>query len=170
MQSALFQCLKDTFYATLRDRLVALNPQRTVFVEGVERPAILVVENELITFSEMQLNAFYLHWSDSRVLNAPAEPAALLEVGCAIEYATEGDEEFNGQNRGRSLAALDEELFSIVQPTCAALLDFESEEPQDLGARIFWGLPEYEKPGLKGRRFTRRAHLKLHLFAEERGL
>jgi hypothetical protein len=41
------QRAKDTFYITLRDRIAALNPARTVLVRGVVRPAVLVEENEL---------------------------------------------------------------------------------------------------------------------------
>ena len=41
------QSAKDTFYVTLRDRLAALNPARTVVVRGMVRPGVLVEENEL---------------------------------------------------------------------------------------------------------------------------
>ena len=41
------QNAKDTFYVTLRDRLAAVNPARTMLVRGVIRPGLLVEENEL---------------------------------------------------------------------------------------------------------------------------
>ena len=41
------QNAKDTFYVTLRDRLAAVNPARTMVLRGVTRPGVLVEENEL---------------------------------------------------------------------------------------------------------------------------
>ena len=41
------QNIKDSFFIAIRDRLAALNPQRTVTIQGGSRPAILVIENEI---------------------------------------------------------------------------------------------------------------------------
>ena len=40
------QPTKDSFYIALRDRLVAVDPNRTVTLDGATRPAIAVMENE----------------------------------------------------------------------------------------------------------------------------
>ena len=40
------QPTKDSFYISLRDRLVAVDPNRTVTLDGATRPAIAVIENE----------------------------------------------------------------------------------------------------------------------------
>jgi len=38
------QAAKDSFYMTLRERLTALNPARTMVIDGVTVPAIVVRE------------------------------------------------------------------------------------------------------------------------------
>ncbi len=43
------QNARDTFYVTLRDRLAAVNPARTIVLRGVTRPGVLVEENELVS-------------------------------------------------------------------------------------------------------------------------
>ncbi len=40
------QATKDSFYLTLRDRLAQADPGRTITVDGITRPAIVVVEND----------------------------------------------------------------------------------------------------------------------------
>ena len=56
------QNAKDTFYVTLRDRLAALNPARTMVVRGVTRPGVLVEENELVSAYE-PVDVFCLRWT-----------------------------------------------------------------------------------------------------------
>ena len=62
------QFAKDSFYVALRDRLAALNPARVVYLDGANRPAMIVAENQmpgsLVPFD----NAFYLRWGAARVL------------------------------------------------------------------------------------------------------
>ncbi len=64
------QNARDTFYVTLRDRLAAINPGRTMVLRGVTRPGVLVEENELVSAFQ-PVNAFCLHWTglsvDARV-------------------------------------------------------------------------------------------------------
>jgi len=55
------QNIKDSFFIAIRDRLATLNPQRTVLVQGVSRPAILVIENEISAAAPREANVFYLH-------------------------------------------------------------------------------------------------------------
>src|SRR5664279_746773 len=44
--SSTMQPTKDSFYVALRDRLVVVDPNRTVTLDGATRPAIAVLENE----------------------------------------------------------------------------------------------------------------------------
>ena len=56
------QNAKDTFYVTLRDRLAAVNPARTMVLRGVTRPGVLVEENELASACG-PVNVFCLRWT-----------------------------------------------------------------------------------------------------------
>ena len=76
------QSAKDSFYVALRDRLAALNPQRTVFLNGVTRPAVIVVENEYITAAGPLPEAFYLGWGTAQpVAPMRKRPAAATRAG-----------------------------------------------------------------------------------------
>jgi hypothetical protein len=105
------QNAKDSFYAELRDRVAALNPERTVVVRGVTRPAVVVEENEAPQEAEL-LDCFRLQWTDAQ-WDSEA-PAAVVTMTCAIAYATRGTAENGGLDAGRVLAALDAELASAV--------------------------------------------------------
>ena len=48
------QAAKDSFYMALRERLAALNPARTMVIDGVTVPAIVVRENMEPRFGEAQ--------------------------------------------------------------------------------------------------------------------
>jgi hypothetical protein len=54
------QFAKDSFFLALQQRLAALNPARTVTLNGATVPAILVVENLLPAAADPQPNTFYL--------------------------------------------------------------------------------------------------------------
>ena len=63
-----FQHAKDTFYTTLRDRLAALNGERTTLVRGAQRPAVLVEENEIAGGADPVANEmFVLRWTEHAV-------------------------------------------------------------------------------------------------------
>jgi hypothetical protein len=137
------QSAKDSFYIALRDRLAALNPQRTVFLNGVTRPAVVVVENECITAAGPLPEAFYLGWGT-------AQPAAatlngqppLLALACTISYWTGGSAEMQGVDRGRVLAQLDFELLSICSPLSTPQCDYSQTPPANLGTNVLWTLPD----------------------------
>jgi hypothetical protein len=52
------QFAKDSFYMTLQSRLAALNPARTVTLNGAQRPAMIVMENEYPNAAQRLANAF----------------------------------------------------------------------------------------------------------------
>src|SRR5687767_5543500 len=102
------QSAKDSFFVTLRDRLAALDPERTIFLNGVVRPALVVSENEPVTSAAPLPAAFYIAWGPPRVTEGcDGVPRPLLALDCAITYRTSGNGDTGSVDRGRALAALD---------------------------------------------------------------
>jgi hypothetical protein len=132
------QNAKDTFYTTLQARLAALNPERTLVVRGVTRPAVLVEENELPS-DAVPVDAFRLRWTGLKVTSNSALP--LLTMNCEIRYATDGNASNGGMDRGRLLAAMDAELAAAIQmaPRSAAKMNYTVTPPAALATNIFWG-------------------------------
>ncbi len=135
------QATKDSFYVALRDRLVAVDPQRTVTIDGATRPAIAVAENEPPNAAPPLCDAFYLHWSGAR----PVLPAAgtLMEMECTISYRTKGSDENGCLDRGRDLASLDNDVLAICAPPRAEKRDYSGGTTSDLGSTIFWTQPVF---------------------------
>ncbi len=94
------QNARDTFYVTLRDRLAAVNPARTMVLRGVTRPGVLVEENELAS-AYQPVDAFCLRWTGLSVDAKGSLP--LVTMVCEIRYATDGDSGNGGMDRGRLL-------------------------------------------------------------------
>ena len=126
----------------LRQRLAALNPARMVTVGGTQRPAVVVVENELPQATELQTECFYLDWGTCKVIDASAEPA-LYGMDCAITYRSRGSVE-SGVDRGRVLGELDRELLMICQPLFTGKKDFSAAPAEDLGTGVLWTCPLIE--------------------------
>lgn len=136
------QFAKDSFYMGLRERLAAQAPQRTVMVNGVVRPAILVVENEAVNAAEPLANAFYLCWGGARIAKSHAGgERPLLVLECTIAYRTGGSGE-SGMDRGRKLGELDQELLAICQPGWTPKRDYTQSPAVELGTNVFWNVPE----------------------------
>ena len=76
------QYTKDSFYITLLERLVALNPQRTVTLNGTIRPALVVAENELVVPIVPLPDAFYIEWGAAELLPRQTGNKALLAMDC----------------------------------------------------------------------------------------
>src|SRR5579859_2772849 len=104
---------RDSFYVALRDRLQALNPQRQMLLRGVERPGVLVEENESFS-ATVPDNVFVLRWTKVMV----DERHALLRAvqTCEVQYQSAGTAAMGGLDRGTLLAAMDGELLAILQP------------------------------------------------------
>jgi hypothetical protein len=135
------QPTKDTFYITLRDRLVAVDPQRTITLDGATRPAIVVAENEPPGGGPPLCDAFYLHWGGAH----SALPAAgtLMEMECVISYRTKGTDSSGSLDRGRDLASLDNDVLAICAPPRTEKCDYSTGAAVDLGSRIFWTQPVF---------------------------
>jgi hypothetical protein len=133
------QAAKDSFYVTLRDRLVVIDPQRTITLDGAMRPAIAVDENEPADGGPPLCDTFYLHWGSAH----PVQPSVstLMAAECTISYYTEGTEANAGLDRGRELASLDNDVLAISSPCCIAKCDYSSGSPVPLGSTLFWTPP-----------------------------
>ena len=151
------QNAKDTFYSVLRDRLAALNPDRTVVVRGVTRPGVLVQENELSS-AVIPAECFLLRWGKLVCETAAAMPT--VSIACEIVYATAGMEANGGMDRGRTLTRLDAELLACLgaKPQNAALNSFSAgSAPVALATRIWWSDPAFGELKVVGDRLQRSA-------------
>jgi len=129
---------RDTFYVTLRDRLAAVNPARTMVLRGVTRPGVLVEENELAS-AYQPVDAFCLRWTGVQVDAQGAMP--LMTMTCEIRYATDGNAGNGGMDRGRLLAAMDAELVAAVgaAPQSAVKVNYAVSPAVAMGTMVFWG-------------------------------
>lgn len=134
------QFAKDSFFVALQQRLAALNPARTVTLNGATVPAVVVVENLPPSSAEPQANTFYLEWSAANVLDGHAGNSALMSIDCQISYYTMGTVE-SMVDRGRQLGQLDNELLGICQPPNTEKIDYTQAPPADLGTKVFWSQP-----------------------------
>ena len=80
-------------------------------LRGVTRPGVLVEENELVS-AYQPVDAFCLHWAGLNV--DPLGSLPLVSMVCEIQYATGGDSDNGGMDRGRLLSAMDGELAAAL--------------------------------------------------------
>ncbi len=164
------QTTKDSFFIALRDRLAALNPARTVTLLGSTRPAIIVPENEVADAAEPQPETFYITFgATSAAANTERLEHPLQQLTCEINYHTEGSADLSNQDRGRTLAALDDELLAITSPVNAELKDYSQSPAADLGTSIFWTRPTLAAAKQLGNKLSRSATLTIftHLEAQQ---
>jgi len=172
------QFTKDTFYIALRDRLAIVNPSRVITLNGTNRPAVVVAENELVVPVKPLPDAFYLEWGMAQTVLQQTGDHAIFSLDCVISYHTFGTVE-SGVDRGRSLAALDTELLSITQPGSAPKCDYTQTPAANLGTSIVWSTPQLGKVvgseaprqeglprGTSGIRLERTASVKIFFFPE----
>lgn len=139
------QAAKDSFYMALRSRLAALDPTRTVAIDGVTIPGILVRENMEPRFNEATTGVFYVDWGEVLIAESTRP---MLGLDCSIWYASEGTSGGTGVDRGRMLSEMDAELLTICDPPHTEMIDYSQTPGADLGAGIFWTTPEIGKdPG-----------------------
>lgn len=159
------QNAKDTFYMTLRDRLAAVNPARTMVVRDVTRPAVLVEENELPS-DAVPVDAFRLRWTSLKVDPDGALP--LVTMGCEVRYATDGSSGNGGMDRGRLLAAMDAELASALgeDPRSTVKINYATMPPLPLNTNLFWGDVTFNAAVVTGERLERLATLEVFCYQE----
>jgi len=164
----------------LRERLAAVNPARTVVINGVTRPAILVAENEPANSAEPMADTFHIYWGGAKVSKAHSGgERPLMGLECTIAYRTAGSGEA-GVDRGRGLAKLDEELLAICRPGWAAKREYTQSPPAELGTNLMWNPPDLgetetvgEAPSswrktraISGTRLQRLASMTIYFFRE----
>ena len=149
-----FQNAKDTFYTTLRDRLAALNPDRTVLVRGAVRTALLVEENELAAGADADpQETFLLRWTER---HADAVEALELDRGrCEIRYAVSGSGELAGMDRGRVLDAMDAELLTMLQPAQMLKETYAGGSAVAMTTNVFWSDASFDPPKIAADRLLR---------------
>jgi hypothetical protein len=156
------QFAKDTFYITLRDRLAAKNPERTLEVDGETRPALLVAENEAGDARQL-CDAFVLRWGACE-REGRSGPAS---VSCEIEFRTEGSTESDSLDRGRSLAGLQSELIAILQPPVTEKMDYSGTAAAGMGTQVFWSEPAFVEVEAEGAALRCKAKTRVYFFEEE---
>lgn len=134
------QNAKDTFYVTLRTRLAALNPARTLLLRAVTRPGILVEDAES-PMAQPILDVFALQWTG---LAADLQlPAILAQMSCEIQYATAGTQANAGLDRGRALEEMDYELLKLLYPYSAQKMNYAQTPVAPMETMVFWSEPEF---------------------------
>ena len=158
------QATKDSFYLTLRDRLAQGFPARTITVDGVTRPAIVVIENDRPSATAQQHDTFYLEWAEARTVR-PAI-SMLRAMACTIAFASAGTEQNGGLDRGRCLGELESELLAICSPAVARKYDWTGANQADLGSNIFWTQPVVQAAKAKPGCVAREASLTVYFYPE----
>jgi hypothetical protein len=157
------QNAKDTFYITLRNRLAALNPARTMTLRAVSRPGILVEDAEA-PMPQPVLDAFSLKWTG---LAADLQLAAILaQLTCEIQYATAGTQAISGLDRGRALEEMDYELLSILYPYSAQKMNYAATPATAMQTMVFWAEPLFGPAVPLRDRLSRTASVTVFAFQE----
>jgi hypothetical protein len=160
---------RDTFYVTLRNRLAAVNPGRTMVLRGVTRPAVLVEENELPT-AYQPVNTFCLRWTGMR--RDTTGPLPLVTMMCEIQYATDGSSGNGGMDRGRLLAGMDGELAAALGewPHAVPKMNYAGVSagvaPVTMATNVFWGDMAFGAETVAGERLERVATVNVYSYQE----
>jgi hypothetical protein len=158
------QNAKDSFYMALRNRLAALNPERTIMVRGAVRPGILVEEAEA-PFNQLPNDVFILRWLGH---GADIDLAStLVAEECEIIYNTCGCQTFGGLDRGRALTQMDTEALSILQPFSTPKMSYSSQPPLALLTQVFWDEPVFSPVVTVRDRLTRSAKVMVYSYQEQ---
>ncbi|HEY3707524.1 MAG TPA: hypothetical protein VGL22_20855 [Terracidiphilus sp.] len=157
------QNAKDSFYMALRNRLAALNPERTLVLRGTVRPGILVEEAEA-PFAQLPNDVFILRW-----LRHGADidlASSLIADECEIVYNTCGCQTFGGLDRGRALSKMDGELLAILQPFATAKLDYSRQPTMAMLSQVFWDDPVFSPVVTQRDRLMRSAKVMVYSYQE----
>jgi hypothetical protein len=158
------QNAKDSFYLALRNRLAALNPERTIMVRGAVRPGILVEEAEA-PFNQLPNDVFILRWLGH---GADIDLAStLVAEECEIIYNTCGCQTFGGLDRGRALTQMDTEALSILQPFSTPKMSYSAQPPVALLTQVFWDEPVFSPVVTQRDRLTRSAKVMVYSYQEQ---
>lgn len=158
------QNAKDSFYLALRNRLAAINPERTVLLRGALRPGIFVEEAEAPS-AQLPVDAFVLRWLGLGVdmeLNA-----AMSAEECEILYSTCGTQAFGGLDRGRMLSAMDAELIAMLQSFSTPKFNYSVQPAVAMQTQIFWDEPTFAPINVQRDRLTRSVKVMIYSYQEQ---
>jgi hypothetical protein len=158
------QNAKDTFYITLRNRLVTTNPARTMTLRAITRPGILVSEAEAPTPQPL-LDVFALSWT---TLQADLQlPAILAQMTCEIQYCTAGTQINAGLDRGRALEEMDYEVLKVLYPYSAQKMNYTQNPAAAMETVVFWSEPEFSPVVTLRDRLSRTIKVTVFAFQEQ---
>ena len=157
------QNAKDSFYMALRNRLAALNPERTITLRGAIRPGILVEEAEA-PFNQLPNDVFIVRWLG--VGGDVDQASTLVAEECEIIYNTCGCQSFGGLDRGRALTQMDAELLGILQPFSTPKVSYSAQPPASLLTQVFWDEPVFSPAITQRDRLTRSAKVMVYSYQE----
>jgi hypothetical protein len=158
------QNAKDSFYMALRDRLITINPDRTILLRGAVRPGIVVEEAEA-PFSQPPNDVFILRWLGLGVDMDLGSSMAAEE--CEIVYQTCGTQSFGGLDRGRGLSEMDEELVAMLEPFFTPKLSFTTTPPAAMLTTVFWDEPSLGQVVVQRDRLSRSAKVTVYSYQEQ---
>ncbi len=157
------QNAKDSFYMTLRTRLVTVNPGRTCLIRGAVRPGILVEEAEA-PFRQLPNDVFVLRWT---ALGTDMDLSSTMAAAqCEILYSTCGTQSFGGLDRGRALSEMDEEVLKIVPPFYTPKMNYEATPPAAMLTQVFWDEPAFTPIVTLRDRLSRTATVMVYSYQE----
>ncbi|HZC44317.1 MAG TPA: hypothetical protein VE195_09090 [Acidobacteriaceae bacterium] len=157
------QNAQNTFYITLRNRLEALNPNRTIYLRGVTRPGILVESNEFVV-AQPPSDVFVLRWIGLQT--DPYLSGVMLQMQCEIAYMTEGTAGNIGMDRGAMLTEMDAELMSLLQPNTVQKMNYALTPAVPMETQIFWSEATFQPLKVERDRLSRIATVSVFSYEE----
>jgi len=154
---------RNSFYLALRNQLTVVNPLRVVVLRGVQRPGILVEENESAVAVALP-DVFVLHWTDAHIDEGHALP--LARQTCEVNYWTEGTSTNGGLDRGRLLSAMDSELTQLLVNTNTPKQNFALTPPGPMATTVFWCSAQFEPVVTARNRVSRTAKVTVFSYEE----
>lgn len=124
------QHAKDSLFATLRQRLAAVAPQRM----------IQLADSLAHIPAPPPTDCFVLRFCEASVAATFETSRPLMRLACVVEYRTRGTDDA-AATRGRTLGAMDAELLAVSTPPSTAKFDHTCTPPRPLGTRILWSAP-----------------------------
>ena len=164
------QNAKDTFYEVLRRRLATANPERTIVVRGLTRPAVVVEGNELTSAAEPPADCFRLRWISADT--ATQGNMTRCAMRCEVLYESAGTALNAGMDRERLLARMDRELMAMVnaQPQRAPKMSYVGlpggKPAVALASNIWWSDVVLGPVVVKAERLARTASIEVMAFEE----
>ncbi len=158
------QNAKDSFYMALRNRLAALNPERTMLIRGAVRPGILVEEAEA-PFAQLPADVYVLRWLGIGVDVDLA--TSMVAQECEILYATCGSQSFGGLDRGRALSTMDTEMAALLQPFHTPKMSYMATPPAQMLTQVFWDEPVFTPCVTQRDRLSRCVKVMVYSYQEQ---